>query len=73
MVRKSRDIKKNNADGNISSNNSTHMGSAAMGRKRETVLAVPPVRVHTTITFAPISCASVHAECASAYDNLVIL
>lgn len=36
MVRKSRDIKKNNADGNISSNNSTHMGSAAMGRKRET-------------------------------------
>ncbi len=36
MGRKGRDIKKNNADGNISSNNSTHMGGAAMGRKRET-------------------------------------
>ena len=40
-----------------------------MGRKRETIFAVPPVRVHTTMAFAFTSRASRHAEWESASER----
>ena len=42
------------------------------GRKRETILAVPPVRVQTTIAFAFRSFASVQAEWERASEEFLI-
>jgi hypothetical protein len=42
------------------------------GRNRDTIRAVEPVNVQTTIAFAFKSFASVAAECDNASDGLVI-